>query len=64
MDLERTYYLREIRRIMIDSFDLDELQTLSLDLGVDWDELEGRKKSAKSQSLIGYLSKRGRLKIS
>lgn len=53
--------MRELRRNMMDFFDQDELQTLVFDLGVDWDELSGEKKSAKSHSLISYLARRGRL---
>ncbi|MCP5093940.1 MAG: hypothetical protein GY943_00145 [Chloroflexi bacterium] len=62
MNLEQTKYMREIRRRMIVYFDLDELQILTNDLGVDWDELSGNKKSTKSQSLIRYLAQRGRIK--
>ncbi|HCB50445.1 MAG TPA: hypothetical protein DEP47_13240 [Chloroflexi bacterium] len=41
MSLERTKYFRELRRCMIEHFDLDELQTLAYDLSVDWEELPG-----------------------
>jgi hypothetical protein len=61
MSLERTKYFRELRRCMIEHFDLDELQTLVYDLSVDWEELPGDRKSTKSQALIQHLAQRGQL---
>jgi uncharacterized protein YjbI with pentapeptide repeats len=61
MTLERTKYLRDLRRGMSEYFELDELQTLAFDLAVDWGELSGSTKSNKSQALIKHLAARGRL---
>lgn len=58
MDIESARYLRLLRRKITEYFDLDELKTITYDLGVDWDELSGEKKSAKTQSLIIYLTRR------
>jgi hypothetical protein len=61
MDIEKTKHLRLLRRKIVEYFDLDELRTLAYDLGLDWGELSGDKKSTKSQSLISYLNRRERL---
>lgn len=42
-------------------FDLAELQSLCFDLGIDFEELPGEKKSEKSQALILLLERRDRL---
>ena len=60
-ELERTKYLRDLRRQMVALFNLGELSTLAFDLSVDWDSLEGGNIESKVQSLILYLARRGRL---
>lgn len=61
MTLDRTKYLRDLRRSMVQYFEMDELETLAFDLAIDWGELSGNTKFTKSQSLIKYLAARGRL---
>ncbi|MBE2220700.1 MAG: tetratricopeptide repeat protein [Anaerolineae bacterium] len=39
-------------------FSADELQALCLDLGVDYDDLEGGTRQAKATSLVGYCNRR------
>jgi uncharacterized protein YjbI with pentapeptide repeats len=46
---------------MVQEFDLDEIETLASDLGVDWGEIVGDKKSTKSRSLITHVARLGLL---
>jgi hypothetical protein len=46
---------------MVEHFDSEELRILVHDLGVNWDDLPGERISAKSNALIIYLDRRGRL---
>lgn len=52
---------RQLRRILIEYFDLDELRSLAFELGADWDELGGNNKSGKVESLIQYQMRRNNL---
>jgi tetratricopeptide (TPR) repeat protein len=61
MALERTKYLRELRRRVVEYFDLEELKIIASDMALDWDELPGERKTAKSQALIRHLAHCGRL---
>ena len=58
---QHTKYLRDLRRSMLATFSIDEMQVLAFDLSVDWDSLAGNTKPLKSQSLIMHLTHRGRL---
>lgn len=60
-ELERTKYLRDLRRQMTALFNLEELRALAFDLSVDWDVLPGEGKDTKVQSLIMHQARRGRL---
>ena len=42
-------------------FSLEELRTLAVEVGMDWDELEGTAKTPKARELIAYLQRQGRL---
>lgn len=53
--------LRDLRKKLTTHFNLDELQTLSFDLSVDWNSLSGDTIELKSQTLISYLFRRGKL---
>lgn len=53
--------LRDLRLLISQHFNLDELHLLAFDLNVDWDELAGTQKSMKIQELIIYLGQHGRL---
>ena len=61
MNPEKTKYLRDLRRLLVELFDPEELEMLAFDLSVDWDELAGGTKSRKVQSFIMYLARRGQL---
>ncbi len=61
MRTDSTKHLRDLRRKMVDHFNLNELKSLSFDLSVDWDSLDGDTIALKSQALISYLGRRGRL---
>jgi hypothetical protein len=61
VDLKQTKYMRELRRRMAETFELDELQALAFDLMVDWRELSAGQKFTGAQALIRYLAERGRL---
>ena len=50
-----------IRQRLEEQFDLEELRTLSMDLGVDFDNLRGEGKAAKARELVLYMQRRGRL---
>lgn len=52
--------LAELHHSMAECFDLTELRTLSFELGIDWDELSGDRKSAKIVSLITVTSQQNR----
>ena len=60
-EIERTKYLRDLRRNIVDRFSLGELQTLALDLSIDWDILPGEEKVSKVNSLVMHQAHRGRL---
>lgn len=50
-----------LRQVLIERFDWEELETLSYDLGVDFQSLKGDSKAGKARELIAYLSRRERL---
>ncbi len=52
-----------LRQILIQSFNLDELRALCFDLSVDFEGLPGEGKFAKAQSLIEYFYNRRRLHV-
>ena len=51
----------QLRQILIERFNWEELETLSCDLGVDFQSLKGDSKAGKARELIAYLSRRERL---
>ncbi|MGQ9733337.1 MAG: hypothetical protein ACUVX8_18930 [Candidatus Zipacnadales bacterium] len=52
---------RDLRKVLVERFDLEELRTLCSDLGVDFDDLRGEGKQAKARELVGWLDRRGLL---
>ncbi|MCL4264102.1 MAG: hypothetical protein KJ069_12840 [Anaerolineae bacterium] len=56
-----TIPLGPLRRQIADSFDLDELRTLCLDMGIRYDDLSGDTISAKTASLVATMQRRGQL---
>lgn len=52
-------YYAELRENLVRYFDEEELRTLSFDIGVDYEELQGAGKRAKARELITYLIRCG-----
>ncbi|MCG8419258.1 MAG: hypothetical protein MJE77_15095 [Proteobacteria bacterium] len=52
---------RGLRFALSEAYNLDELEVLAFDLGVDWDEIPGRNKSGKIVGLVKYLKRRRKL---
>ncbi len=50
--------LSDLRRLLIDSFDYEELRTLCFDLGLDYDFLPGEGKGAKVREIVSYMQRR------
>jgi V8-like Glu-specific endopeptidase len=50
-----------IHQLLLAHFDKEELKTLCLELGVNYDDLPGSGRSNKARELITYLARRGRL---
>jgi hypothetical protein len=61
VSLESTRYLRELRRLLDEHFNLQELRLLTFDLSIDYEHLSGDAKLAKINELILYLARYGRL---
>jgi hypothetical protein len=55
------HQLAQLRQVMSDNFALDELRTLSFDLGVDFENLAGETKEGKARELITLMARNGRL---
>jgi hypothetical protein len=53
--------LAELRRFIIERYDLEELRTLCFDLGVDYDSLGGEGKAARARELVALMGRQGRL---
>jgi hypothetical protein len=53
--------LRNLRLVITNYFSLEELRAICFDLGVDFDDIPGKGKSAKSLELVAYLNIRSRL---
>lgn len=51
----------ELRRVLTERFDLEELRNLCFDLGIDFDNLRGEGKAAKARELVAYLQRRQEL---
>jgi len=51
----------ELRRILIDYFDEEELRTLCFDLGVDYDSLRGEGKAARARELVALVERTDRM---
>lgn len=54
-------YFRELRQLMNATFNLEDIQLLCSDLGVDYEQLAGNTKRVKVDSLIRRLAQQGRL---
>jgi hypothetical protein len=56
---EGGWYLTKLRKLLVEYFNLGELQTLCFDLDVDYDSLPGEGKASKARELVAYLGRRG-----
>jgi hypothetical protein len=54
-------YRQQLRENLMDSFSLEEVQSLCFDLGIEFDDLEGRRKTNKVESLLSYMERRDRI---
>jgi hypothetical protein len=61
MTLDDQRHLRVLRRALVQQMELDELELLAHDLGIDWNILDGKRKTTKSHSLIMYMVGQDRL---
>jgi hypothetical protein len=52
--------LTQLRTLLVERFNLEELRTLCFDLGVEYENLPGEGKSAKARELVAHLARRGR----
>jgi hypothetical protein len=57
----RTEQLATLRRLLVDHFDEEELETLCFDLGVDYDSLPAEGKANKARELVAFLERRDRI---
>lgn len=54
-------FLTNLHQGMVESYNLEEIKTLCLELGIDYENLEGQNKAGKIRELITYLNRRGQL---
>jgi hypothetical protein len=50
-----------LRQVLVDHFDVDELKTLCVDLGEDYQALPGEGKVSKARELVAYFERRNRV---
>lgn len=60
-ETETTAYLGAIHQLLLTHFNEEELKTLCLGLGVDYDDLPATGRSNKARELVTYLKRRDRL---
>jgi hypothetical protein len=58
---QQANYLSDIHQLLLAHFNEEDLKTLCLRLGVEYDDLPGSGRSSKARELITYLQRRGRL---
>lgn len=61
MSEQNNRFMMELRLRFFELFNLDEFETLCFDLGVDYDDLQGRAKQTKINALITHMTRTGRL---
>lgn len=54
-------FLSDLRRGIVESFNVNELRNLCADLGVEYESLDGEGLESKVRELISYLNRRGQL---
>jgi hypothetical protein len=53
--------LAELRKFIVERYDLEDLRTLCFDLSVDYDSLGGEGKAARARELVAFMQRHGRL---
>ena len=53
--------LVELRRLLVQQFDINELRTVCFDMNIDYEGLPGDGKGAKVRELLAFLERRGRI---
>ena len=53
--------IAQLVNILTTRFDVNELETLAFDLGLDWDNLEGKTRDNKIRNLVDHMRRYGRL---
>jgi formylglycine-generating enzyme required for sulfatase activity len=53
-------FSRQLRELIIQGFNKEELRDLCADLGVEYDDLPAEGRSAKARELVAYMDRRGR----
>jgi hypothetical protein len=61
MSPDQPSYLRQLRQLIDEHFNLEEIKTLTFDLGLDYEHLAGETRPSKIVSLLLYLVRRGEL---
>lgn len=54
-------YLTDIRNILIERFNEEELRTLIMDLGIDYEVLPSKSKAELARELVAYLARRNQI---
>ncbi len=54
---------RQLQESLLKAYNLDELMQLCFDLDVDYENLPGQTKSAKTRELVQYMGRNGRLDV-
>jgi Effector-associated domain 7 len=52
---------REVVRVLVDKFSLDEIEQLAFQIKIDFDQIAGNTKQSKARELVQYLERRSRL---
>ena len=54
-------YLTQLRQLLTDHFDVEELRTLCFDRGMEYDDLGGEGRADKARELVAYSDRHGRI---
>lgn len=61
MSPHHTDYLTQLHKLIVTYFDLKEIHTLTFELGIDYETIEGAEKSSKARELIEVCARQSRL---
>lgn len=56
---EQLGLLNSLRIILVESFNVEELQTLCFEMGIDYENLGGQGKAGKARELVSYVARHG-----